>query len=147
MRKASNSTHRERATHAVDDSQRRAAWQNQIGEWKDMWAKRVNELREENAYNETEVREQRKARRAYNKAHKGEKKHVRYLPPDEAAKVKAKEEKWTAEQEKQRMKDLEQAEQEKEAFQREVEKAQAIMDSEDKASDDSESTEEETGAA
>merc|ERR1719401_912029 len=144
MRKSSEkATHRERPA-VVDDNQHRAEFKKQADVWKELWDKRINELREENAYNETEIKEQRRLRKQFNRAHRAtHKKRVRYLPPDEAAKVKAKEEKWEADQEKQKMKDLENAESRKEAFQREVERAQAIMDSEDQEGDDSGSTEEE----
>jgi len=147
-RQASNSTQRRAVSAEGSDSQRRAEWKKQADSWKDTWEKRVQELRDENGYNETEVREQRKLRRQWNRAHKTtHKKRVRYLPPDEAAKVKAKDEAWEASQQKQREEDLSKAESRKEAFQREVEKAQRAMEAEADEEGEEDSAEEEAGAA
>jgi hypothetical protein len=147
-KQASNSTQRRERSTAVSEGQRRADWKKQVDGWKEIWEKRVQELRDENGYNETEVREQRKLRRQWNRAHKQtHKKRVRYLPPDEAAKVKAKDEAWEASQEKQKQDDLAHADSRKEAFQREVEKAQRAMESGDDEEGDEEGDEEETGAA
>merc|ERR1719356_1925921 len=149
MRKqASGSNQRRAAPQQYADAQRRTEYRKQAAAWKETWEKRVQELREENGYNETEVREQRRLRRQYNRAHREHhKKRVRYLPPAEAAKVKAKDEAWEASQEKQKQDDLQKAESRKEAFQREVEKAQKMMDEEEEdAEDDSEPAEEEAGA-
>jgi len=102
-----------------------AATRQRQTEWKDIWVQRVQELRDENGYNETEVREERRRRRAENKAHKTvHRRHVRYLPPDEAAKVKAREDKWEADIQKQRSEDLANKKAREEAFRREVQKAQ-----------------------
>jgi len=146
-KQASNSTQRRERPEGVSENQRRADWKKQVDGWKEAWAKRVQELRDENGYNETEVREQRKLRRQWNRAHKTHKKRVRYLPPDEAAKVKAKDEAWEASQEKQRQDDLAHADSRKEAFQREVEKAQKAMEAGDDVEGDEEGDEVETGAA
>jgi len=149
MRKqASGESQRRAAPQQAIDQQRRADFKKQAAGWNDVWAKRVQELREENGYNETEVKEQRRLRRQYNRAHREHhKKRVRYLPAQEAAKVKAKDEAWEASQEKQRHEDLSNAENRKQAFQHEVEKAQKAMDEEEDSEDDSESAEEEAGAA
>jgi len=137
-KEASNSTQRREHSPAVGENQRHADWKRQADGWREDWAKRIQELRDENGYNETEVREQRKLRRQWNKAHKTtHKKRVRYLPAEEAAKVKAKDQAWDASQEKQKEDDLAHADSRKEAFQREVEKAQHAMD----AGDDEESDE------
>jgi len=147
-RQASNSTRRLERSSEGADSQRRAEWKKQADGWKDTWEKRVQELRDENGYNETEVREQRKLRRQWNKAHKTtHKKRVRYLPPDEAAKVRAKDEAWEASQQKQKQDDLAKADERKAAFQHEVEKAQRAMEAEDDEEGDEDSTDEEAGAA
>jgi len=150
MRKqASGDNQRRSAPQQAADVQRRAEYSKKVAVWKEAWEQRVQELREENGYNETAVREERIKRRQYNRAHREHhKKRVRYLPPEEAAKVKAKDEAWEASQEKQKQEDLSKAESRKQAFQREVEKAQKMMDEEEEdAEDDSESTEEEAGAA
>jgi len=147
-KQASNSTQRRQRSAEESDNQRHAEWKKQADGWKDTWEKRVQELRDENGYNETEVREQRKLRRQWNKAHKTtHKKRVRYLPPEEAAKVKAKDEAWEASQQKQKEDDLAKAESRKEAFQREVEKAQHAMEEEADEEGDEDSTEDEAGAA
>jgi hypothetical protein len=147
-KQASNSTQRRERSEQVSDSQRRVDWKKQADGWKETWEKRVQELRDENGYNETEVKEQRKLRRQWNRAHKTHKKRVRYLPPEEAAKVKAKDEAWEASQQKQKEEDLAHADSRKEAFQHEVEKAQAAMEAgDDEEGDDEDSTEEEAGAA
>ncbi|CAK0863863.1 unnamed protein product [Prorocentrum cordatum] len=147
-RQASGETQRRSAPQQVADAQRRAEYSKQASAWKETWERRVQELREENGYNETEVREQRKLQRQYNRAHREHhKKRVRYLPPDEAAKVKAKDEAWEASQEKQRQDDLAKAESRREAFQREVEKAQKMMDAEEDEEEDSTAEEDEAGAA
>merc|ERR1719343_1228470 len=146
-KQASNSTRRRGRSAEVSDNQRRAEWKKQADGWKEAWDKRVQELRDENGYNETEVKEQRKLRRQWNRAHKTtHKKRVRYLPAEEAAKVKAKDEAWEASQEKQRQDDLAHADSRKEAFQREVEKAQHAMEAGDDEEGD-EGDEEEAGAA
>lgn len=104
-----------------------AAGQQRRAEWKDLWVQRIQELREKNGYNETAVREERHRQRAYNKAHKTHKKHVRYLPPDEAMKVKAREEKWEANIQKQKDEDQANRQTREEAFKREVSKAQDVI--------------------
>mmetsp|Transcript_58700 Transcript_58700/g.167046 ORF Transcript_58700/g.167046 Transcript_58700/m.167046 type:complete len:764 (-) Transcript_58700:53-2344(-) len=111
---------------AVTERQRQQAWQTMADEWKETWAKRVADLQEANNYNATEVAEERRKRRMeQRKAKKAtHKKHVRYLPPDEAAKVKAREDKWEADIQKQRSEDLANKKAREEAFRREVQKAQ-----------------------
>ncbi|CAK0828791.1 unnamed protein product [Prorocentrum cordatum] len=133
---------------AVTERQRQQAWQTMADEWKETWAKRVADLQEANNYNATEVAEERRKRRMeQRKAKKAtHKKHVRYLPPDEAAKVKAREDKWEADVAKQKADDAEKAEARKEAFRRQVEEAQKIIENrrkekqqraaEDQAADD-----------
>jgi len=127
-----NETAKQRRAKGKDEpasSQRHDAWLKQMGEWKDIWAQRVQELQQENAYNETEAAEERRRKRKERRAHRGEHpKHVRYLPPDEAAKVQAKEEKWKASQEKQKYEDLEKAETRRNEFKRQVEEAQKIIE-------------------
>jgi len=150
MRKqVSGENERRAAPQQAMDVQRRAEFKKQAAAWNEAWEKRVQELRAESGYNETEVREQRRLRRQYNRAHREHhKKRVRYLPAEEAAKVKAKDEAWEAGQEKQKEDDLAKADSRKQAFQREVEKAQKSMDEGDEdAEDDSDAAEEETGAA
>ncbi|CAK0833433.1 unnamed protein product, partial [Prorocentrum cordatum] len=106
------------------------AWQTMADEWKETWAKRVADLQEANNYNATEVAEERRKRRMEQRKLKKatHKKHVRYLPPDEAAKVKAREEQWEASVAKQKAEDMEKAESRKEAFRRQVEEAQKIIE-------------------
>jgi len=133
---------------AVTERQRQQAWQTMADEWKETWAKRVADLQEANNYNATEVAEERRKRRMEQRKLKKatHKKHVRYLPPDEAAKVKAREDKWEADVAKQKADDAEKAEARKEAFRRQVEEAQKIIENrrkekqqraaEDQAADD-----------
>mmetsp|Transcript_126612 Transcript_126612/g.343711 ORF Transcript_126612/g.343711 Transcript_126612/m.343711 type:complete len:766 (-) Transcript_126612:107-2404(-) len=116
------------ASAVAAEGERKAEWTKKALEWKDMWAERVHKLEEQNGYNATAVREERIRQRAYNKAHRTHKKHVRYLPPDEAAKVKAREDKWEADVAKQKADDAEKAEARKEAFRRQVEEAQKIIE-------------------
>jgi hypothetical protein len=115
---------------AAADGKRRQEWAKKALEWKDMWAQRVRELEEQNGYNATEAAEERRKmrieRRKQNKA--THKKRVRYLPPEEAAKVQAREDKWQADQAKQRADDEQKAESRREAFKRQVEEAQRIIE-------------------
>ncbi|CAK0850906.1 unnamed protein product [Prorocentrum cordatum] len=108
---------------------------SRVQELKDMWSKRIEEMREANGYNETAEREAAIARRIENRKHK---KHnrtglptrkIRYLPQAEVDKVKAKEDAWAEAQRKQMEDDLAHAEERKEdAFKREVEKQMKIME-------------------
>jgi len=116
------------ASAVAAEGERKAEWTKKALEWKDMWAERVHKLEEQNGYNATAVREERIRQRAYNKAHRTHKKHVRYLPPDEAAKVQAREEKWNADQAKQKADDLAKAEARREAFKHQVEEAQRAIE-------------------
>jgi hypothetical protein len=115
---------------AVSERQRQEAWQKKSSEWKDIWAQRVADLEKENNYNATEVREERRRQRMERrKQNKGtRRKHVRYLPAEVAAKVKAKEDKWEADQAKQKADDMEKAEARREAFKHQVEEAQNIIE-------------------
>mmetsp|Transcript_40285 Transcript_40285/g.106706 ORF Transcript_40285/g.106706 Transcript_40285/m.106706 type:complete len:759 (-) Transcript_40285:71-2347(-) len=116
------------ASAVAAEGERKAEWTKKALEWKDMWAERVHKLEEQNGYNATAVREERIRQRAYNKAHRTHKKHVRYLPPDEAAKVKAREDKWEADQAKQKADDMEKADARREAFKHQVEEAQRAIE-------------------
>jgi len=115
---------------AVSERQRQAEWTKTASEWKDAWAQRIADLRRENNYNATEVAEERRKRRIeQRKQNKGtRKKHVRYLPADEAAKVKARDDKWEADQAKQKADDMEKAESRREAFEHQVEEAQKTIE-------------------
>jgi len=124
---------KQRVAHQAEasDFQKQADWQKKQADWKDTWAQRIRDLEVENNYNETEVKEmrrkQRAERRASRKTHHT--KRVRYLPPEEAARVKAKDEAWDAAKEKQRQDDEEKAATRRDEFRRQVEKAQAIIES------------------
>jgi hypothetical protein len=114
------------------DAQKRADWQKKNADWKEVWAQRIHDLEVENNYNETEVKELRRKQRVERRANNRKTHHtkrVRYLPPEEAAKVKAKDEAWEAQQEKQRKDDEKNAESRREDFRRQVEKAQAVIES------------------
>jgi len=115
---------------AVSERQRQEAWQKRASEWKDTWARRVADLERENNYNATEVAEERRRKRLEQRKERKatHKKHVRYLPPDEAAKVQAREEKWNADQAKQKADDLAKAEARREAFKHQVEEAQRAIE-------------------
>jgi len=115
---------------AVSEKQRQQEWHRQAAEWKDMWAQRVADLERENNYNATEVAaERKKARMERRKQNKqSHRKHVRYLPAEEAAKVKAKDEAWDASIAKQKADDMEKAEDRREAFKHQVEEAQKIIE-------------------
>jgi len=121
---------------AVSERQRQEAWQKRASEWKDTWARRVADLERENNYNATEVAEERRRKRMEQRKQSKatRRKHVRYLPPDEAAKVKAREDKWEADQAKQKADDMEKAEARREAFKHQVEEAQRIIESKKKES-------------
>jgi hypothetical protein len=121
---------RAKSDGAVSEKQRQEAWQKKASEWKEIWAQRVADLEKENSYNATEVREERRRQRVERrKQNKGtRRKHVRYLPAEEAAKVKAKEDKWEADQAKQKADDMEKAEARREAFKHQVEEAQKIIE-------------------
>jgi len=116
---------------AVSEKQRQQAWQKQASEWKEMWAQRVADLQRENNFNATEVAEmRRKARMERRKQGKqSHRKHVRYLPAEEAAKVKAKDEAWDASVAKQKADDMDKAEDRREAFKHQVEEAQKVIES------------------
>jgi len=124
-----------RSEGAVSERQRQEEWQKKASEWKDTWAQRVADLQRENNYNATEVAEERRRRRMerrkQNKA--THRRHVRYLPPDEAAKVKAREDKWEADQAKQKADDMEKADARREAFKHQVEEAQKIIENKRRA--------------
>jgi len=115
---------------AVSERQRQEAWQKRASEWKDTWARRVADLERENNYNATEVAEERRRKRMEQRKQSKatRRKHVRYLPPDEAAKVQAREEKWNADQAKQKADDLAKAEARREAFKHQVEEAQRAIE-------------------
>jgi len=113
---------------AAAEGRSRAEWAKKAKEWKDVWAERVHKLEVESGYNATAAREERIRQRAYNRAHRTHKKHVRYLPPEEAAKVQAREEKWNADQAKQKADDLQKAEARREAFKHQVEEAQKVIE-------------------
>mmetsp|Transcript_30483 Transcript_30483/g.85491 ORF Transcript_30483/g.85491 Transcript_30483/m.85491 type:complete len:757 (-) Transcript_30483:22-2292(-) len=135
-------------SQTASNIERSKAWAKKTSEWKDMWAQRVRELQQENGYNATEAAaERRRLRVERKKQSQVHKKRVRYLPPDEAAKVRAKDEAWEASQQKQKQDDLAKADERKAAFQHEVEKAQRAMEAEDDEEGDEDSTDEEAGAA
>jgi len=115
---------------AAPERQRQEAWQKKAAEWKETWAQRVADLERENHYNATEVAEERRRKRLEQRKERKatHKKHVRYLPPDEAAKVQAREEKWNADQAKQKADDLAKAEARREAFKHQVEEAQRAIE-------------------
>jgi len=126
------------------DAQRRAGWQKQQADWKEMWAQRIHDLQVANNFNETEAKEarlrQRKERRQ-NKAANHHTKRVRYLPAEEAAKVKAKDDAWEAEKERQRADDEAKIDARKEDFRRQVQKAHEIIEKR-KAATETENAEE-----
>jgi len=114
---------------------------SRVQELKDMWSKRIEEMREANGYNETEEREAAIARRMERRKKKHNRtglptRKIRYLPQAEVDKVKAKDDAWAEAQRKQMEDDLAHADERKEAFKREVEKQMKIMEGAGKDDED-----------
>lgn len=129
-----NEASKQRQAHdsaAAAESKRRGEWRKQNLEWKDMWAQRVRELEVENGFNATEAAEERRRKRVEwrkQKQNQPHKRRVRYLPAEEARKVQAKDDKWEADQAAQKADDEQKADFRREAFRRQVQEAQKIIE-------------------
>jgi len=135
-------------SQTASNIERSKAWAKKTSEWKDMWAQRVRELQQENGYNATEAAaERRRLRVERKKQSQVHKKRVRYLPAEEVVKVQAKEDKWNAEVARQKADDLEKAEARREAFKRQVEEAQRIIQSGLQSEEEAPQSEEEASVA